>query len=191
MSGPNYHFDKEKIMAEVRRRTQAALALAAVDVQTAIRQELNQSGSGMYGSASPPGSPPGRRTGELAGSVQIDASELQSNLRVKIGTRKTYARIQEMGGIVMAKGKLLTVPLNREAIQLRKSTSNLRTLALKVIPVGAKRFLARMVKGKAKFLFALVPSVFLPARPFMRPALRKVKEKVLSRFRNLTGGIVK
>ena len=166
---------KRSIFDHLRRTLQPVVARAGVLVQTELKRMVNRSGS-----PSSPGTPPGKDTGTLGRSIQVDASKITS-LRVRIGTNLPYGRIQEFGGVIRPKKvQRLPVPLNREAKLLQRRGS-LRSANLTLIPRrGKDSLLVRKTKGGGiKPLFILKKSVTLPARPWVRPTRVRVAPRVL------------
>lgn len=124
---------------------------------------------------SPPGSPPGTVDGNLRRSIALTEP---ANMRAAITTSSKYARVHEYGGIIRpTTKKYLTVPVNVTAAKMRKNTKDLRTLNL-TFRKGSNpghAFLFRTTKGKnarSELMFVLKRFVRLPARPFLRPAVR-------------------
>lgn len=124
---------------------------------------------------SPPGGPPGTGTGDLRRSMAMTEP---ANMRASITTSSKYARVHEYGGILRpTTKKYLTVPVNVTAAKMRANTKDLRTLNL-TFRKGSNpghAFLFRTTKGKnarSELMFVLKRFVRLPARPFLRPAVR-------------------
>ena len=202
-------FDRTALMQRVRANTVVALGKAAVVVQAEIQKQLSKHGSGKYGAASPAGEPPGARTGALKRNIQIDDSDVNSKLQIRVGSNLPYARIQEVGGTITAKGKKLTVPIGEEGRRLAaRAGGNLRSLNLKLMfGRGGRMFLGKRHgwdyrptwrPGPAfwhrrvpRFIpvFALMDSVVLPPRPYMRPGLAAAHPKMLKAFDKIMVGV--
>lgn len=127
---------------------------------------------------SPAGGPPGTVTGNLRRSMALTEP---ANMRATITTSSKYAKVHEYheyGGIIRPTTKrYLTVPVNVAAAKMRANTKDLRTLNL-TFRKGSNpghAFLFRTTKGKnarSELMFVLKRFVRLPARPFLRPAVR-------------------
>lgn len=138
------------------------LSRAAIICQTGARRNARVGGKsgfktshGSYG---------------LVGSIGWEVNE--SALIARVGSNLKYARIQEVGGTIRAKDKLLSIPLSKEA----QKSGGARTMAgLILIPKGKGRQHSLLVrpgtKGGFELHWVLVPSVTLPPRPYLRPAL--------------------
>jgi phage gpG-like protein len=86
-----------------------------------------------------------------------------------------YARIHEFGGIIRpVRARALAIPLRKEFRNIPP-----RTLDLFVLKRGGKVFLARKNGGKLDILYVLKDQVRIPARPYLRPALVRHREKIL------------
>ena len=149
----NYIFRRPQIAAAFRRQVIRGLDVVGIMVQNAIKTGLGAHGSGKGGTPSPAGSPPAVQTGALRRSIQVDRSQVETKLRVRIGTGLRYARIHEYGGTITAK--------------------HAPALVFEVAPGEIRR----------------VKSVRLPARPYLRPGLKKSKRKVRLAFRKALKGL--
>lgn len=189
--------DRQKIMDRIRGEVSRVIATNAITIQKAIQAKLNQGNSSLTaGDASPASAPPANRTGALMRSIQaINTTTEPNKPKWTVGTAAVYARIQEYGGRIHAKkGKFLPVPVGADGRRaLRESNGNLRSLNLTLIRTKAGKLLLvktlskgeRAVKGgerakgaMTKILFVLKKEVFLPARPYFRPAIAEVSAKL-------------
>ena len=140
------------------------------------------------------------RTGHLRGSMRHEIVETSSAMIGRIGTNNVYSRIHELGGIIRPKSKrALAIPLTNEA---KKAGSPSR--------MGGKLFYTPAAqqkrdpwtvgylwphRGGSLFgyqtpLFVLRTRVHMPARPYLRPALKdnmKHVERIMSRPMKSTG----
>ena len=134
----------------------------------------------------------GGRTLMLTGRLRNSIAFTSEQFRVVIGTNLRYARIQQEGGTITGKGgKMLAIPLTREARRLAVGVRSLREIeGLQFIPrKGKPPILARVVKARGKRgeriepLFVLMKSVKIPARPFLvvQDDDLKMIEKVIQR----------
>lgn len=161
---------------------------AGVIMQTEIKKKLNLRASnvGSGGKASPPGSPPAKRTGSLGRSIQIDASKIKSkNPLVRVGSNLPYAMIHEFGGRIQSKGKLLAIPVRREAqLSGPRDVPGLTFVPVKNPTNVVGRLVRRKGKGKTATLetwYLLARRVNVPARPYLRPALKASEPKIIER----------
>jgi len=165
---------RKQIESHLRRTLKPVVHRAGTLVQADMKKMVNRSGS-----PSPAGKPPGKDTGTLGRSIQVDAGKADQ-LRVRIGTNVPYGRIQEFGGTIRPKNvKRLPVPLNREAKFMQRRGS-LRSQSLTLIPRrGKDPLLVVKTKNGMRPMFVLKKSVTLPARPFVAPTRSRVLGRVL------------
>jgi len=84
----------------------AAIAAGAIFIQAETKKNLNRHNSGSPAKPSKPsspGRPPGKQSGALSRSIQVDLSDCKNKLIARVGTNLIYARIQEFGGMITAK----------------------------------------------------------------------------------------
>lgn len=172
----------DKWLDKTLKRTAQGLYKSATFYQRKVKEQLNRYGAGQ----SPPGSPPGKQTGHLGRSIQIDDSDLHTGLSagvftVRVGSNVPYAKIHEIGGKISAKkAKALTVPLNKKARKMAAGVRSVRELDLVFIKrKGKPPLLAKSHGGKQariEPLFILKKSVRIPRRPYMVPTLARHKE---------------
>ncbi len=181
-------YDHNKIVNRIRKMAMAEVSKSAIEIQKIIQGKLNLSASniGNGGTPSTKGSPPANRTGALMRSIQaVNVTVNPSIPTWRVGTKIKYARIQEFGGTVEAKKhKFLTIPIGRDGQRAAtKAKGDLWSLHLTPIREKGKLYLAEVryvggnIKTKVKFLFLLVKSVYLPARPYFRPAIAEFVAK--------------
>jgi phage gpG-like protein len=187
-------------MAVLTKNVQDAVIAAGVITQREIKAELNKGKSNRGATPSAPGSPPHRDTGSLGYKLNVDNSNARSTVRpfVRVGSNLPYARIHEFGGVITAKKGYLPIPLNQVARDMqRRAGGSLRNVG-GLSTIRSKKgnlLLGRFKRGKGKAygkgradngfepLFVLKKSVRMPARPYMRPAFRRAKPKILNLFR--------
>jgi len=134
----------------------------------------------IKGSPSKPGQPPAYQTGALFRSVKKRkvARGMATKARGEIIITSKYAKIHEFGGkILPKKAKMLAIPINAQADGLLLTygrTRNIPNLFVYKAKSGGL-FLARSEDKELEVLFALKDSVYMPPRPFVRPARAKVK----------------
>ena len=174
-----------EIKAKLEHNIRQALVRSAIIAQQEIKRQLNKNSS-----PSAAGSPPGKDTGELGRSIQIDISKLNDRRfpEVRVGPdliRVPYARVQEFGSdgpITPKTTKYLPVPLNKAAKNMRRGLKSIRSLNLTLFVRGKKLFLGKGKGKTARFLFVLVKSVTLKARPYIKPALKIARPKIAKEF---------
>ena len=148
----------------------------------------------------------GKRTSNLFNSLASSALsaeqglgvELRAGGRTKTGARVPYAAIQEFGGTI--KGRpYLRVPLqaaktptgvDRFASPLRETGAGLFHL----VEANGKLFLFRTDEEDGPPWYVLQRTSTIRARPYMRPAMRKLQRRVPNDLRELvtvsiTGGV--
>lgn len=149
--------------------------------------------AGRFGS-SPVGSPPAIHTSTLRDSV---TSAMVAPMVAKVGATSKYAEVHEFGKHIAAlKVRNLRIPINDAARRLseKSGTQSLRTMgkfrffkskAGNLIAVGADTVkygyyktgvmgTRKRINIDGKPMFLLKPTVNIPARPFMRPALARL-----------------
>jgi hypothetical protein len=138
-------------LADTLQRQAPSRAVTAI--AQAYQRDVVQSMSG--GSPSPPGTPPGRRTGTLARSIRAEEpySSGPYSARTSVAPHTVYARIQQLGGHIYPR----------------------HTLQGRDVPFGPVRysdlgFLRWESDGQVHF----ARHVYLPPRPYMvmRPETR-------------------
>lgn len=179
-------FNKETFMRKIKTAAKIAVASVAVDVLDAAKKNLYKSHAG--GEPSAPGTPPGYQAGGLYRSMEmIDATTDPDHPKYLVGSNLIYAWIQEHGGPIRAKkGKFLAIPIGQEGRRaVRDCGGNIRSLNLRLVRTKGGRLLlvkdlnkgqkathfSTRVKGaQSLILFVLKKEVYLPARPYLRPA---------------------
>lgn len=103
---------------------------------------------------SPPGMPPARISGELAGSVREEPGVSSAMTgRASVAPHTVYARIQETGGDIYAHGKYMKFVTD--------------------YPTRATSFRKSQREGGGLFL-NFARHVHIPARPYMRPTTARM-----------------
>ncbi len=175
-------------MAALRAGARNAVNAITLTLQREITRTLNQHASNRtsLNGAAPAGGPPGKATGTLARSWGVDAVKDESGLadpirpRMSLGSNLVYARIHEYGGTIHGR-PLLTIPIHPAA----KSASAQGLSARQAFPdadfiarKGKPPLIVRFIDGKKtrwEILYVLVPSVTLPARPYLAPSVAAVQ----------------
>lgn len=148
-----------------------------LEIQKQLKKKNNSSGD----MPSSPGEPPAMVSGKLLNSIKVVKYQgTDYTKKYKVETKSKYARIQEFGGILTAKrGKFLTIPLNFEARQLREQYKSLRQCKFLVFikPKNKEPLLCKKIGQRLVPMFALKKQVYLPPRPFIRPAKRIIGKR--------------
>lgn len=167
-------------------------------LQTEMKKVLGEGGasnrSNPNGRSSPAGKPPAVNTGHLRRSIALGEVVFDGKTaRVKVGTNVKYARIHEFGGVVVAKGKGLTIPVHPDAKRASARGQSAREAFPDAFIVkGRKQLLLVRHKGKAtgkgkgwamEVLYVIKKTVRMPPRPFMRPALARAGTKIAAVMR--------
>lgn len=179
-------------VAAVKSACDAGAMGGAKAIQNQIRRDFSK--SGRYKS-SPVGSPPNIRRARLRNSIEVEQS---GPMKARIGSTVKYAIVHEFGKHIAALGRNLVIPLNEQAARLseRYSASD-GPGGLRAVPGGITFFRSKSLnliaigKGTAKVrtydaagkrvtrtgqpVWLLKPTVSIPARPFMRPAMVKAR----------------
>lgn len=191
----NVTFNKLAVLQKVQKMAAKVIEHTALELQKAIKLKLNLHNSSLSAGlhSSPPGSPPGKQSGALARSIQAVNDTTDANKpRWIVGTKMKYAKILEFGGPIRpVKSKYLAVPLGEDGYRASRSVSgNIRelNLTLRVTKTG-KLFLGKVTRAGFKALFILKRSVYLPARPYFRPAIDEQRYVFQQEFRRR--GLVK
>lgn len=119
-------------------------------------------------------------TGRLINSIK---SELTKD-GVQVGAYNIpYAAIHEFGGVIQARNaRYLTIPLAPEFKGRYATEFN----DLFVKRIRNRLFLVRRLdSGQLQFCYILRENVTIPARPYMRPALEKHKDRIVEILRDL------
>lgn len=187
---------RTQLTGKIKGRVDAGLNAAAAVYVERVRASFSLTGRGTPSS---PGQPPSVQTGDLRRRLY---HRLKAPGVAVAGSNLKYARIQELGGTIVAKGKKLAVPIGERGRRLAKMAGgNLRSLDLHAERSKSGALLlyetvqvtkGRRGKGKRHDhppVFALVDSVTLPARPYLRPMLRKARADMQRAFiRGAQGG---
>lgn len=121
------------------------------------------------------------------GPIQEDATSISG----PVGTNQIYARIQELGGEIHAKNAAnLTIPLDAASYSSGVARFSAREVIDNPSVAGMRStFFAKGVlfgsDGNSIVpLFALKPSVTLPARPYMSTGLQRAQGEIGNRLSN-------
>lgn len=116
-----YKSNRPAIDKAIQAGIKQGLDAAGVHLQREIRDSLNGQ------SPSSPGNPPGRRTGTLAKSIQVDRSGNRgARPVVRVGTNLEYAPIHEFGGTI--------TPKKADALKFKLPDGSWRTAKRVIMP---------------------------------------------------------
>lgn len=186
-------FDWSKLQALVTA-VKTACDAGALGGAKAIQVDIKRSfGSHGRYKSSPPGTPPNKRRSSLANSIDI---ALSAPMTALIGTNKVYGLVHEFGKHIAARnGRFLIIPLN-EAAARQNEVGGIRTTpgkvrffrskSLNLIAVGGGKVKApqrvkgadgrtRHVSPASQPRWWLKDTVWIPPRPFLRPAMERAK----------------
>lgn len=159
---------------------------ATVGAAVAARAAEQNIDNSLGGESSAPGGYPATDTGRLRNSIAFVRPEVLGTPGVAaFGTNVVYGRVLENGAIINAKGKKLTVPLNREAKLMRRRNANLRTEpGLFFIRLVSGAYLAKRVGDTARLMFKLVDLVFVAARPWAMRSALEARQEIFARMKS-------
>lgn len=111
-----------------------------------------------------------KRTRNLSRSIHAEIAEVSKvHVVAVVGTDVEYAAIHEYGGVITPKNaKYLAIPLTEAA---RAHAGGPRSYPGQLTPRFNKGSAGSLVDEQGVAQFALVRSVTIPARPYLRPAL--------------------
>jgi HK97 gp10 family phage protein len=120
-----------------------------------------------------------KRTRTLARSIHVEPTKsTRTEAEATVGTNLEYAKIHEFGGtIVPRNAKALAVPISREAKLYAPRDFPGK---LHVVVKDGKAFL---VGARGGVHYALLKSVTLPARPYLRPAFDEKRAAAVREIR--------
>jgi hypothetical protein len=155
---------------KLRPRLVTAMKLSLYKLRELAREEYDRAGLHV-------------RTGALKGSIEVAGIETSSNTisgSVVAGQRLPYARAQEYGAIIRpTHSRFLAIPIGEALTERGIARFRPRDIVSQGGYTGTffkgNVLFGKRGKGVAVPLFALKRSVTIPARPFMRPALIKVR----------------
>lgn len=170
-------WEGEKYLSELERRASKQLARASDFLVTQIKTKLSQGQP-----AGPPGGPPHVFRGMLRNSIDYEMlSPLTSRVGVQIGPANKYALIHELGGtIIPTKAKALAIPIHpsaKKAIGPRAFTDLVMIKRKTGPPLLVRPHSAKRARS-FDLMYVLLPSVNIPARPYLRPTLYENEEEL-------------
>jgi len=188
MARPTLHPDKLTMIVDMARLQALTLEASNIGLGRAcdvlVKFIKNSFTRTSWFHPSPAGRPPGTVTGNLRQSIQSTNPERGY---ARVFTNWKYAAKQEEGGrIKPTTKKYLTIPMSVRAAQMRANTKDLRTQNLTFVKgrnPGIAFLWQTVGKGKSQrseLMFILKRSVYLPPRPFMKPAAQN--PQVISRM---------
>jgi phage gpG-like protein len=159
------------LSVEIRARGKAAITRFSYALREAARKKYDDSGLHV-------------RSGALKGSIAtLPVKETKHQIvgGIVAGQKLKYAKAQEFGAtIVPKKAQMLAIPLDAA-----KTAAGVARFAPRDAPAAG--YTSTFIRNGVLFgktgdqvvpLFRLVHSVKIPARPFMRPALRELRPQI-------------
>ncbi len=115
-------------------------------------------------------------TGNLVNSIQVmDAESTESTGAVDVGPTVEYGAIHEFGGLITpVHARMLAIPL--PGVQGSPSSYDLH-----VVSFGGQ---VSLVDKQGNIKFILKQSVYIPPRPYMRPAVDNHEQEILDAVGN-------
>lgn len=156
----------------------------AAALEAEARAKINATGPALHA-----------RTERLRGSIhaRVRGSGSGVELRLRAGGRGgnvPYAGVHEYGATIRPrKGQFLAIPLGpaRTRAGVSRFASPRDVPGLFFVPSRSGGVLVKMGRGKSLTAwFALVRSVRIPARPYLRPALLAVRDRLPTILRSRT-----
>jgi len=125
----------------------------------------------------------GRLRASIAGTVEGEGGNISIVLRAGTADgRVPYARIHEEGGTIRPKsGRFLKIPVGPALTGAGVARGGGKS-GLHFIARGAGGLLA---DAEGRIWFVLKPSVRIPARPYLRPALDAVQPRLIDRLQRI------
>jgi len=150
----------KQYLATANTAMEGAIADAAIIIQRQARMLLNK---GKSPPPSKPGTPPHNLTGQLNESIEEETLRIPKGNGAyvfvgRVGSNLEYARIHELGGVIKHPGGTPYFIKDGELVFVRKGTSN-------TLPVTKPH------------------DIPMPARPYLRPALRMSQKAIKKRIR--------
>lgn len=164
-----------QVMAAIAAKLDRGLRFAAMTLADRVKKRLEISNQGGMFPADP-GESPHYGVGDLMRAVY---NAKAANLEYHVGFRGSeYARLQEFGGIIRIKNKdWLTVPASPEALAHKTKNRSAREFPRLLHFRPTRRAdLAYLVErtggGNEVIHYLMRKSVYVPAHPTLRPAIR-------------------
>ena len=123
-------------------------------------------------------------TGRLSNSIGFEVERRGDVTALTLGSRGIpYAAIHEFGGDITAKkSRYLTIPLKPEF----KGRSAREFSDLFFMKIGSNNFLVQKLdNGRLNFAYLLRERVSIPARPYLRPAIQKHRNRIVQMIRDI------
>lgn len=118
----------------------------------------------QYGKVDPPGGFPRSRSGDLARDTSNGLVKVKGETAARISFNKEYAAIQEFGGTINHPGGTPYIIIGGQAVFISNEKA-------------AER------EGKGLYVKRTKPhTIHVPARPYLRPALKETRDEQLSEF---------
>jgi phage gpG-like protein len=213
------NWDGEKLKQAVQNAVSATVTESALKLQKKIHEKLSKKDNSGGMSPARSGSPPAMITGALRNSWNVDLSRIRSeNPTAVVSSNLRYAAIleygsQRFGRITPKSKKFLTIPLNEDAVRMRRRNKDLRQVdGLFILPLAGQKVKSGKRKGKrlkgkrgrdtlilamdlgngkVRAMFALVKSVYINKHPYIRPSLESVRKKINKKLGKLVAAEIK
>lgn len=156
--------------------------------QALMKDATDSLGKRARGKSSQPGTPPNSQSGQLQQSFGVAVN----GRTARVAATAPYARIQERGGVIRPKNaKYLWMPINARRMDTPR---NVMADKSKIAFIPRRRggfFVVKKSasgrKTKSGLLYVLLNQVWLPARPYMGPSLRRMSPKLAGIFADAAG----
>lgn len=167
-----YTWDDKAAQARIRAALASGITEGAIFGARHAEETLRISN---YPPASTPGSPPARDTGYLSRSVTHVPATTGARPVALFGTNVHYGRHLEYGALIKVKrAKFLTVPINRELFRKWKRGTLGKTWTVR------KAGKSPVIMSKLGPVAVLKKSVFVAARPWLRPSFERSKSRIVA-----------
>ena len=172
----------QKFKSKIEREVYVRLNTVGAFMRGEIVKKLRQGSSRSQGPSSP-GTPPHRDSGRLSQSIRYVVKRDRKSPSVQIGTDVIYGRILELGGRVTATtAKALAVPVSRQAKRHKGGPRNFPKDLVLISRGGRAPLLIERRSRQTVIHYVLPKSVYIAARPYLRPAMNENKRKITKVF---------
>lgn len=176
-----------KWLKQVKSETATSIAKGLLQVGSEVERRAKEN---IYNNISK--SDISFRSGKLAKSLFVSISKEDLNKgKIKVGVYSglDYARIQEVGGLIEKKSKLLTIPASIEVARSGRKARNYPGLRFVKFGSTGKMALVKYIKatsrkkGYNKVIFWLKEQVEIPAKYYLKKAVDDTKNELGSIFK--------
>jgi len=190
-------FNVEPVITETDLVMGKAFTAIARDLKATTKRMLSTRGGGR---PSPAGMSPNAQTGNLKKNVNTIVGKDFGGWFALCGVWGIpYARIQEMGGVISAKNqKYLAIPVSKAAKDAAKRGWGpwFPGFSHDLFYMRREGKTPLLVRKRAAFpggpsgievMYVLTPRVYLPPRPYLRPALYQTMPKIVAHVARAAG----